>query len=133
MMWRKRKIYMRNVNNVLAMYCKFLQSNNLHRIKYLLGVVLCVAGFGLNGMAAPSNLDPTFGSLGKVISNPDGTPTFTSSGMALQTDGKIVIVGNRVLATAYAGMIVARYNPDGSLDPSFGKGGWSSVAFGSQF
>jgi hypothetical protein len=39
-----------------------------------------------------------------------------ASAVALQSDGKIV-------AVAPGGFAVARYHPDGSLDPSFGQGG----------
>jgi uncharacterized delta-60 repeat protein len=62
-------------------------------------------------------LDKTFGTGGKVT-----TPTnVAASGVAIQTDGKIVVVGGGA----------ARYNPGGSLDQSFGSGGIvSSVGAG---
>jgi uncharacterized delta-60 repeat protein len=107
--------------------------DKLHGIRYLFGLMLCITGICLSAMASPSDLDPAFGTLGMVVSAPNGTPTFTSSGMARQTDGKIVIVGNRVQSGQYAGMFVARYNADGSLDTTFGTGGFSSVSFGAFF
>jgi hypothetical protein len=62
--------------------------HKLYRIKYLPGLLLCVAGLSLMVAAAPSNLDPTFGVLGKVVSSPNGTPTFTSSGMAVRVPSR---------------------------------------------
>jgi uncharacterized delta-60 repeat protein len=121
-----RSINMRNITNALDA----LRDS----IGWMLAsLTLAVLAMSVTAIAAPSNLDPTFGVLGKVISTPDGTPTFTSSGMALQSDGKIVIVGNRVISGSYAGMIVARYNANGSLDTAFGNGGWNSVGFGESY
>ena len=52
------------------------------------------------------------------------TPIGQASGMALQTDGKIVVVG---AGDSQPGLgwapVIARYLADGSLDPSFGSGG----------
>jgi uncharacterized delta-60 repeat protein len=68
-------------------------------------------------------LDPTFGSGGKVSTD------FTAESdeihaIALQPDGKIVAVGvagsGPVPGSSFA---LARYNPDGTLDPAFGVGG----------
>jgi uncharacterized delta-60 repeat protein len=49
--------------------------------------------------------------------------------VAIQTDGKIV-VGGRSVASApnEARWCFTRYNPDGSLDPTFGKGGKDRVS-----
>ncbi|MGH8237431.1 MAG: Calx-beta domain-containing protein, partial [Steroidobacteraceae bacterium] len=63
----------------------------------------------------PSGIDETFGTNGKA--------TLTSFGggdsdMALQADGKIVMVGGR-----FIDFVLARFNADGSLDTSFGTGG----------
>ena len=66
--------------------------------------------------AAPGDLDPTFGNGGIVIGGVPYTLA-NAEGMALQADGKIVVVGD-----AYD-FRVARYNPNGSLDTSFGGGG----------
>src|SRR5207248_638470 len=42
--------------------------------------------------------------------------------VAVQTDGKIVAAGSATFNNN-SDFAVARYNPDGSLDPSFGSGG----------
>src|SRR5438309_6527313 len=62
--------------------------------------------------AAPGDLDPTFGVGGKVI---DGAGD--AYDVALQSDGKIVVVGGHL-----ADLVVARYNPNGSPDVTFGFG-----------
>lgn len=95
-----------------------------------LGALLFVICTSLAIKAIPSNLDPTFGTLGKVVSTPDGTGQTSGNVMALQPDGKIVMLGNRVVSGAYAGMIIARYNADGTLDTNFGTNGFSTVTFG---
>ncbi len=73
------------------------------------------------------SMDTDFGSSsnGIVITDIDGKVDYGFSA-ALQTDGKIVVAGQAlvddtgVLQSVFA---IARYNPDGSLDTSFGAGG----------
>ena len=69
------------------------------------------------------SLDPSFGSGGRVMTDvgPDGT----AWAVALQRDGKIVAAG-----TGRGVFALARYNPNGSLDQSFGTGGIVSTAVG---
>jgi uncharacterized delta-60 repeat protein len=65
-------------------------------------------------------LDTTFGMGGKVV-----TPSTTNdraTGLALQPDGKIVVAGSSDDG-AKNSFEIARYNPSGSLDTSFGSGG----------
>jgi uncharacterized delta-60 repeat protein len=82
-------------------------------------------------------LDPTFGTGGReLIAFPkNGTFEYKSEAhdMAVQTDGKIVVVG-RVPNLTTAGvddkdMAIVRLNPDGSLDTTFGNGGRVQIAF----
>lgn len=78
--------------------------------------VLC-HGFVLFRYNADGSPDVTFGEAGRVtttIVKDDGY----SSALVFQEDGKIVVVGISV-----GGLAVVRYNPDGSLDPSFGAQG----------
>jgi uncharacterized delta-60 repeat protein len=65
-------------------------------------------------------LDPSFGAGGKVTAAGD---PFT--GVALQSDGRIVAVG-----TSGNNFFVARYNPNGSLDTSFNGTGAQTIDFG---
>jgi uncharacterized delta-60 repeat protein len=77
--------------------------------------------FALARYNADGSFDPTFGGEGTVRT--DFTPSSIDEGysVALQADGKIVaagIVGIPGSGTA-SDFALARYNPDGSLDPSF--------------
>jgi uncharacterized delta-60 repeat protein len=66
--------------------------------------------------AAPSDVDPTFGENGVVYTKfSDEDPSAArAEGVAVQPDGKVVVVGS-----GGGGMAVARLARDGSLDPSF--------------
>ena len=114
----------------LSFIGEFSLRNRFHKINFLSGIILCVLGISLTVAAAPSDLDLSFGNGGKVVSNPDGSGIAYGAGMALQADGKIVMVGNAGNSNADAGFIVARYNTNGSLDTTFGNNGWTSVNFG---
>ena len=52
----------------------------------------------------------------------DNSESDSGRGVAAQADGKIVVVGNAALGGPGT-WLVARYLPNGSLDPSFGSGG----------
>jgi uncharacterized delta-60 repeat protein len=70
-----------------------------------------------SGLAAPATLDPSFSGDGKAITN--FTPSFDGAkAVAVQADGKIVLVGGA--GSAFA---LARYEADGTLDPTFGGDG----------
>ncbi len=63
------------------------------------------------------SLDSTFGTDGKVITNPSGSNDYAPS-MALQSDGKIILGGSGIFDTKYDFCMV-RYNTNGSIDSSF--------------
>jgi uncharacterized delta-60 repeat protein len=67
-------------------------------------------------------LDPGFDGDGKVTT--DFNDHFSGAfGVAVQTDGKIVAAGYGFGPTGPQDFAVARYNPNGSLDGTFGAGG----------
>ncbi len=71
-------------------------------------------------------LDASFGTGGLTSVHPAKSwPT----GVAVQTDGKIVVVGT-YMPTFPAGFALARYMPDGTLDSSFGNAGFVITPFG---
>jgi uncharacterized delta-60 repeat protein len=76
-------------------------------------------------------LDPTFGTGGEVLTNfPPAAKGFKGTGgnasaVRIQSDGKIVVAGQGAYDFA-----VARYNTNGSLDPTFGSGGKAVTVFG---
>jgi len=84
-------------------------------------LVLVVALPG-SALAVPGDLDPSFGTGGKVRVTRD-TPA-DGQDLAVQADGRIVTVGTRQdpvnLDDEFS---VMRHNPDGSVDTSFGSGG----------
>ncbi|HEU4390936.1 MAG TPA: hypothetical protein VFV34_24235 [Blastocatellia bacterium] len=74
------------------------------------------------------SLDTSFGSGGRVLSDL-GLPAEVFA-VALASDGKIVVAGRVFNNPTYFDWLVARYNSDGSLDTTFGSGGWVRTDFG---
>ena len=75
-------------------------------------------------LAVDGDLDPTFGTDGKVLTDFDHS-TDIANAVAVQTDGKLVVVGTTYQDNDFSNedFAVARYNPDGTLDKTFGAGG----------
>ncbi|HMS83318.1 MAG TPA: DUF4347 domain-containing protein, partial [Nitrospira sp.] len=102
---------------------------------------LVLAGYGYpaagsnNDMAlvrynSDGSLDTTFGGGDGIVTTAIGTATEYGRDAAIQTDGKIVLVGSSWNGSNYD-MALVRYNSDGSLDTGFGTGGKVTTAFGS--
>jgi uncharacterized delta-60 repeat protein len=78
--------------------------------------------FALARYNADGTIDTTFGDDGMVRTN--FTPREDAAyGVAIQTDGKIVAAGDAGFRTGNSRFAVARYNPDGTLDTTFGGDG----------
>jgi uncharacterized delta-60 repeat protein len=78
--------------------------------------------FALARLTTDGSLDPTFGGDGTVMTNV--TPSYDwANGMALQPNGKIVVVGSVSAGSDNGKIGVLRYRSDGSLDPIFGGDG----------
>jgi uncharacterized delta-60 repeat protein len=76
-----------------------------------------VAGFNIDG--SPDN---SFGTDGSVITKTSSlTGRDMGSGIALQSDDKIVVVGSGDDLSGALEFVVARFNADGSFTTSFGK------------
>jgi uncharacterized delta-60 repeat protein len=90
---------------------------------YFTGRDFVVARFLTGG-----SLDLSFGAGGYVTTG-FGTPWDRAYGVAIQTDGKIVAVGDARTLSPWREIAMARYNTDGSLDPSFGIGGLVTTDF----
>jgi len=74
-------------------------------------------------------LDITFGNKGRVRTDFPGLAAVPSS-VVIQPDGKIVVAGGAFpLFTFLGNFEVVRYNPNGSLDTSFGDGGIVTTIF----
>ena len=86
--------------------------------------------FVLARYTAKGVLDTTFDADGKVETDFDGVDW--ASDVAVQGDGKIVAAGRSALGEEESDggdIALARYNPDGGLDPTFGDGGMVLTTF----
>ncbi len=82
-----------------------------------------------SSQAAPGDFDPTFGGGGFVRTNAGRGGHALANGVALQADGKIVVVGGAW--TTAAVFQVARYDADGTLDTGFADQGVATTEFAS--
>lgn len=78
--------------------------------------------FGIARYDNNGALDSSFGSAGKVTTDFSSKRDLPHS-MAVQLDGKIVVVGSCIDNGVFFNSALARYNTDGSLDFTFGTGG----------
>lgn len=94
---------------------KIVQLGNLRHI---------ISLFTLSRFNADGSLDSTFGINGRVFS--DTFDFGECNALEIQPDGKLIFAG-RVRNETTIGSTdwgVARYNPDGSIDNTFGENGW---------
>ncbi len=90
----------------------------------VLALALVAAALPGAAVAAAGALDPTFGIGGEVTTDFGGSDS--AQAVAIQSDGKILAAG----LSGAGDFALARYNADGSLDPSFGSGGKLTTDFG---
>jgi uncharacterized delta-60 repeat protein len=81
---------------------------------------VALARYATNGV-----LDASFGGGGKVVIQAGRG----AASLALQADGKIIAAGSSLIGSSHQYAIL-RFNPNGSLDPSYGIGGEFLVSFG---
>ncbi|SNB46773.1 hypothetical protein [Geobacter sp. DSM 9736] len=87
------------------------------------GVLLLIQSLLIStAVAAPGALDTTFNSTGKSIYRGEAEVTDYGAGVALQADGKMVVVGYAHNGADHD-ILVTRYNSDGTLDDTFGNEG----------
>jgi uncharacterized delta-60 repeat protein len=76
-------------------------------------------------------LDAAFGTAGSVTTHFVANNFEEANALLLQPDAKLVVAGRSdVLGTPFPSAILARYLPDGRLDPSFGIEGKVTLTFG---
>ena len=95
-------------------------------------VLSCLLLLLLNlSLLAAGILDPNFGNGGKIILNLGATVDSIGAAI-LQPDGKIIIAGSTFPSNStisFADFAVVRLNADGSLDGTFGNGGFVTTDF----
>jgi uncharacterized delta-60 repeat protein len=90
-----------------------------------------VSGFLLVSYNLDGTLDNAFGIHGGVTTPFPGNILARAFAVALQRNGAIVAVGQTALTdTGSSDFALVRYNPDGSVDTTFGNSGFVSTAFG---
>jgi len=85
--------------------------------------------FALARYNTDGSLDSAFGSSGVATTDFGSTNDYVG-GIALQTDGKLVVSGYINLGGGVFNYVLARYNSDGSLDSTFGTDGKVTTALG---
>src|SRR6266513_1864142 len=93
-------------------------------------ITLAIVVSGGTVLAVDGDLDPIFGTDGKVLTDFDHS-TDIANAVAIQVDGKLLVVGTTYQDNDFSGedFAVARYNPDGTLDKTFGAGGKGQTDF----
>ena len=79
-------------------------------------------------LLAAGDLDLTFGT-GGIVATDFGTGDIGLDA-AVQPDGKLLVAGQSNASGTDIDLLVARYANDGTLDPTFGTGGWVSTPVG---
>jgi uncharacterized delta-60 repeat protein len=89
------------------------------------------ASFGVMRYNADGTLDTSFGTNGLVATNFSSGLTDKANALALQGDGKFLLAGSAEQPVNFSTIFaLARYNPDGTLDTTFGTGGVVTTDFG---
>ena len=81
--------------------------------------------FAVARYLANGTLDPSFGGGVGIVTTDFGTASDEATGVAIQANGRIVVAGRAGTSVA-----VARYNADGTLDPTFSGDGRLTMSFG---
>lgn len=85
---------------------------------------LALTAFKQSVISATGDLDPTFGTDGKVLTNGG-----EARSMVIQSNGKIVVAGRSSDPFTRIDFAVVRYNSDGSLDTTFNGTGQATTSF----
>ncbi|MEU3605387.1 calcium-binding protein [Streptomyces sp. NPDC035033] len=86
-----------------------------------------VLGLPAVATAAPGDLDPAFDGDGRVVTDLGGFAG--AQDVLVQPDGKIVTIGDSYSSETSGDFTLTRYNPDGSLDTTFGGDGVVTTDF----
>jgi uncharacterized delta-60 repeat protein len=92
----------------------------------LIALCLALLFFSVT-LAASGGLDTTFSDDGKIIQNFGGMYHYGWD-VAVQPDGKVVVVGDKVTRNNGSDFVIARYTTTGILDKTFSGDGLQSVS-----
>ena len=94
-----------------------------------LAIVVLAAGCGSREPATPSgSIDASFGASGKILTAAVNGHAMANAMLVLR-DGRFVVGGSQQAETE-GSFLLARYNPDGTLDSTFGGSGVVTTAIG---
>jgi uncharacterized delta-60 repeat protein len=82
-----------------------------------------VSGFVMMRFTPDGRLDTTFGDRGKVTVQPPGAEPFAAA-VIVQPNNQILLSGS---VNNFSTTVLGRYNSDGSLDTTFGTGGFAEA------
>lgn len=82
-------------------------------------------------LAGSGDLDPSFGSGGKVVTDFPAPASDVATDVAVQSDAKLVVLGESTADTGRLETWVVRYTAAGALDPTFGNEGMVKLDFAS--
>ncbi|HEX4666111.1 MAG TPA: delta-60 repeat domain-containing protein [Chthoniobacterales bacterium] len=103
-----------------------MKATNSKRRMTQLTITMLIASLvaAVSAKAADGDLDPSFGT-GGVVTTDFNRSTDIAYAVAQQADGKLVVAGTTYTNNDFSGedFALARYNPDGTLDASFGVRG----------
>ncbi|MGH9042047.1 MAG: DUF7507 domain-containing protein [Acidimicrobiia bacterium] len=87
--------------------------------------------FAVARLTTSGDLDETFGGDGRVTTTFSPASSETGVDVVVQPDGKILVAASfGDFESSDGAFLIARYLPDGSLDPAFGADGWTFADFG---
>ncbi len=99
----------------------------LSRKSLLIINLLC---FTLNLYSQDGTIDASFGTDGWVFTSIEEGKNVAGSDVAVQPDGKIVVVGTHKPESYTKYFVATRYNQDGTIDATFGNNGVSLISIG---
>jgi uncharacterized delta-60 repeat protein len=88
--------------------------------------------FGVMRLHSDGTVDSSFGDSGARIvgfDRPGSDNADVARNLVVQPDGRILVVGDAAGGIGGVDMAVIRLTPEGSLDPGFGTGGKTTIAF----
>lgn len=123
-----------NVGKCVATAVKVQSDGKIVMAGYILidGISVVTDAFAVVRYNSDGSVDSSFSGDGKVITMIAGSTqqsVIRANGLAIQPDGKIVVVGSAKIG-AHSDFALVRYNSDGSPDTSFSGDGQLTTAIG---